>query len=74
MDWSLDIGFLFNGLWVVIPSKKKKERMIKVTEALQSFFGMNWWQVFKGFANYGAPAVCILGILWYVYDRMTGGI
>jgi len=48
--------------------------MIDVTEFLFWLFGLSWWKWFKVVSNIGAPAVAVIGIAWYLYDRYTGGI
>lgn len=41
---------------------------------LQWLFGLAWWGAFKAFCSVAAPTVCVIGVVWYVYDRVTGGV
>lgn len=43
-------------------------------EFLQLIFSAGWWHAFKVVCNYGAPIICAIGLAWYIYDRVTGGI
>jgi len=37
-------------------------------------FGLKWWLGLKAVSAVGAPVVCAVGILWFIYDRYTGGV
>ncbi len=43
-------------------------------EVLNWVFSQHWWLWFKTISSIGAPIVCVVGIVWFVYDRYTGGI
>lgn len=63
-----------------VPNKKPKiftQRMEVVhlmVFILKWLFSLTWWAGFKTVSHIGAPIVCGIGIVWYVYDRYTGGV
>ena len=37
-------------------------------------FNSTTWHILKVVSDYGAPMVCVIGMAWFVYDRITGGL